>query len=300
MDARVVEANGIEIAYETFGDTANPPIVLVMGLGTQMIAWPDPLCEGLAERGYYVIRFDNRDVGLSTHLKDVRAPSVLDVAMRRAKPPYTLADMADDVVGLLDALDLESAHLVGASMGGFIAQTMALRHPLRLRSLTLIMTSTGSWLVGYPRPSLFARLTKRRVTADRQTVQANALEMFRIIGSRGFAFDEEYLSEIAGRSYDRAHDPGGYLRQLAAIAAQPNRTAGLRRITVPTLVIHGLHDPLVAPSGGLAAARNLRNAKFVGYSGMGHDLPRALWPEFVSEITALAARSERRAQRQTR
>lgn len=295
MEARTVEANGITIAYETFGDPTDPPIVLIMGLGTQMIAWPDVFCQGLAAAGYHVVRFDNRDVGLSTHLTDVRAPSVLDVAMRRAKPPYTLADMADDAVGLLDALGMESAHLVGASMGGFIAQTVALRHPQRLRSLTLIMTSTGSRWVGYPKPSLFARLTKRRVSADRETVQANALETFRIIGSRGYAFDEEYLSEIAGRSYDRAYDPGGYLRQLAAIAAQPNRTAELRRIALPTLVIHGLHDPLVAPSGGLAVARNLRDAKFVGYSGMGHDLPRALWPEFVQEITALAARSDRRA-----
>jgi pimeloyl-ACP methyl ester carboxylesterase len=292
MNVRTVQANGIEVAYETFGNPADPPILLIMGLGTQMIAWPDPLCRDLAERGYFIVRYDNRDVGLSTHLRDVKAPSVLDIVLRRAQPPYTLADMAADAIGLMDALGLEDAHVVGASMGGFIAQTVALQYPDRLRSLTLMMTSTGSLLVGYPKPSLFARLTRRRVAADRTEVQANALETFRIIGSRGYAFDEEYLSDLAGRSYDRAYDPGGYLRQLAAIAAQPDRTSGLRRIAAPTLVIHGLHDPLVAPSGGLAAARNLRNAKFVGYSGMGHDLPRALWPEFVSEITALAARAD--------
>jgi pimeloyl-ACP methyl ester carboxylesterase len=292
MDVRTVQANGIEIAYETFGEPADPAILLIMGLGTQMIAWPDPLCTALADAGYFVVRYDNRDVGLSTHLRDVLAPSVLDVLLRRTRPPYTMADMADDAVGLMDALDIPSAHVVGASMGGFIAQTVALRHPDRLRSLTLMMTSTGALTVGYPRPSLFARLLRRRVAADRADVQANALETFRIIGSRGYAFDEEYLSELAGRSYDRAYDPGGYLRQLAAIAGQPNRTAGLRRIAAPTLVIHGLHDPLVAPSGGLAAARNLRSAKFVGFSGMGHDLPRALWPQFVAEITGLAAQAD--------
>jgi pimeloyl-ACP methyl ester carboxylesterase len=297
MDVRTAQVNGIEIAYETFGDPADPTILLIMGLGTQMIAWPDPLCRDLADSGYFVVRYDNRDVGLSTHLSEVHAPSVLDIVLRRAQPPYTMADMADDAVGLLDALDVASAHVVGASMGGFIAQTVALRHPARLRSLTLMMTSTGALTVGYPKPSLFARLLRRRVAADRADVQANALETFRIIGSRGYAFDAEYLSELAGRSYDRAYDPGGYLRQLAAIAAQPNRTGGLRRITAPTLVIHGLHDPLVAPSGGLAAARNLRNAKFVGYSGMGHDLPRALWPHFVAEITGLAARADTTAPR---
>ena len=290
MDAQTVAANGIEIAYEQFGDPADPPILLVMGLGTQMIAWPDAMCLALPERGHCVIRFDNRDVGLSTHLSAVRAPSFLDVALRRAVPPYTIDDMADDTLGLIDALGLESVHLVGASMGGFIAQAFAVRNPGRLRTLTLIMTSTGSKRVGNPKPALFTRLTRRRLAADRSDVQANAIETFRIIGSRGYAFDEEHLADLAGRSYDRGHDPGGYLRQLAAIAGQPDRTAALRRLRVPALVIHGLNDPLVAPSGGLAVAQNIRNAKFVGYTGMGHDLPRALWPEFVHEIASLAAR----------
>jgi len=296
MDVKVVAANGIELAYETFGRPQDPPVLLVMGLGTQMIGWPDELCQLLADRGFFVVRFDNRDVGLSTHLDEVRAPSITDIWLRRIKPPYTIDDMADDAIGLMDALGLESVHLVGASMGGFIAQAAALRHPSRLRSLTLIMTSTGSHMVGNPKPALFSRLTKRRVTADRSDAQANALETFRIIGSRGYAFDEEYLSDLAGRSYDRAHDPGGYLRQLAAIAAQPNRSDGLRRLRMPALVIHGLHDPLVALSGGIATAKLLRYAKFVGYSGMGHDLPRELWPDFVDDISALAARAQEVAQ----
>lgn len=295
MNIQKVEANGIEIAYETFGKATKPPILLVMGLGTQMIAWPDEVCKGLAKQGFFVVRFDNRDVGLSTHMQD-RAPSMVDVVVRRKQPPYTIDDLAADTVGLMDALGLDSVHLVGASMGGFIAQTVAIRHPRRIRSLTLIMTSTGSRRVGNPKPALFSRLTKRRVTADRRSAQEATLETFRIIGSKGYAFDEEYLMDMAGESYDRAHDPGGYLRQMAAIATQSDRTDDLRRLRVPALVIHGLHDPLVAVSGGLAAAKLLRNAKFVGFSGMGHDLPRELWPEFVQEIGNLAARTESSAQ----
>lgn len=285
-------ANGIEIAYETFGDHQHPPIVLIMGLGTQMIAWPDEMCEGLAEQGFFVVRFDNRDVGLSSHMNHAEPPSIVDVALRRKKPPYTIQDMADDTAGLMDALGLDSAHIVGASMGGFIAQTVAISHPDKVRSLTLIMTSTGSRRVGNPKPAVFSGLTRRRVHSDRLSAQEAVVETFRMIGSKGYAFDEDYIMDLGGRSYDRAHDPDGYHRQLAAISAQPNRTADLRQVDVPALVIHGLHDPLVAPSGGLAAARLLRNAKFVGYSGMGHDLPRALWPDYVMEIAGLARRVE--------
>jgi pimeloyl-ACP methyl ester carboxylesterase len=292
VDVQRAAVNGVEIAYETFGSRSDPAIVLVMGLGTQMIAWPEPLCEGLAARGYYVVRFDNRDVGMSTHLDEARAPRLADVLLRRQPPPYTIDDMAEDCVGLIDHLGLGSVHLVGASMGGFIAQAVAVRHPGRLRSLTLMMTSTGSRRVGNPRPALFGRLTRGRVVTDRAGAQERAIETFRIIGSRGYAFDEQYLADLAGRSYDRGYDPGGYLRQLAAIMAQPDRSDLLRSLTLPALVIHGLHDPLVAPSGGLAAARLLPAATFVGYSGMGHDLPAELWPEFEREIAALAARAD--------
>ena len=289
-DVRRVRANGIDIAYETFGDPGDPPAVLVMGLGTQMLAWPDELCEQLAESGLYVVRFDNRDCGLSTHLDHLPVPSLRDILLRR-RPPYRIDDMADDTVGLVDALGLGPVHLVGASMGGFIAQTVAVRHPERLRSLTLMMTSTGSRRVGQAKPKLFGRLVRRRVVTDRHEAMSAAVETFSIIGSQGYAFDEDYLRDLAGRSYDRAYYPKGYLRQLAAVAAQHNRTRDLRRITVPTLVMHGLHDPLVASSGGLALARTIPRSRLVAFSGMGHDLPRALWPDFVTEITALTKRA---------
>jgi pimeloyl-ACP methyl ester carboxylesterase len=287
-----VAANGIDIAYETFGDPGHPPLLLVMGLGTQMIAWPDELCEDLAGRGYYVVRFDNRDVGASTHLDGVRAPRITKVATKRARPPYTIDDMADDAAGLVDALDLGPVHLVGASLGGFIAQTVALRHPDKVRSLTLIMTSTGSRLVGQADPRLISRLLVRRAVSTREEAGELALETFRVIGSKGYALDEDRLRDVGARSFDRRYDPWGYRRQLAAVVAQPNRTEGLRALRLPALVVHGLHDPLVAPSGGVALARAIRGSRFVGFQGMGHDLPRDLWPEFADHIALLARRAD--------
>ena len=285
-------ANGLKLAYETFGDKNQPPVLLVMGLGTQMIAWPDEMCEQIAGRGFHVIRYDNRDIGLSTHLDDLPAPSMRDILLRR-NPPYKISDMAADGVALMDELGIDSAHVVGASMGGFIAQTIAGKYPDRVRSLTLIMTSTGSRRVGGTKPSLFRHLLVRRTISDRESAEQAVLDTFALIGSKGFALDEPYLRDLAGRSYERSVDRKGYLRQLAAVMAQPNRTKFLGDIKVPTLVMHGLDDPLVNVSGGLALAKHIRGSQFVGFKGMGHDLPRELWSRFADEICAVAARGEK-------
>jgi pimeloyl-ACP methyl ester carboxylesterase len=288
----------LEIAYETFGSPADPALVLIMGLNTQMLAWPDEFCTELAESGRYVIRFDNRDCGLSTHLDQLGTPDPIKVILRRQRAPYSIDDMAGDTIGLMDALDLGSVDVVGASMGGFVAQAVALRAPERLRTLTLMMTSTGGRRVGYPAPRVARQLLQRRRVGDREAAIEVAVSVFRLIGSPGYALDEEYLQQQAGLSYDRAYDPRGYLRQLAACLTQPDRTARLRKLQVPTLVMHGLSDPLISSTGGLALARTIPGARFVGFSGMGHDLPRALWRDFSDEIirlsrTAAVASSDR-------
>jgi pimeloyl-ACP methyl ester carboxylesterase len=279
-----VRANGIDLAYDTFGDAADPPLVLVMGLSAQRLAWSDEFCAGLAAAGRHVVRFDNRDVGESTHLHDLGAATLLDVVRRR--PPYRLDDMADDLVGLLDGLGIDTAHVVGASLGGFIAQTAALRRPDRVRTLTLLMTSTGSRRVGRPAPRTIWELVRRPTPTSRDQAVDQAVATSRVIASPGYPFDEERVRELARASYDRAHDPAGARRQLAAILCQPDRTGQLRRLAIPTLVIHGLADPLIDASGGMAIAAAVPRARFVGYAGMGHDLPRALWPAVTAEITA--------------
>jgi pimeloyl-ACP methyl ester carboxylesterase len=282
--------NGIEIAYETFGDPADPAILLVMGLGTQMIAWPDEMCATLAASGHHVIRYDNRDVGLSTHLT-TPPPSRADMLLRR-NPPYTIDDMADDGLGLLEHLGIDRFHLVGASMGGFISQSIAVRVPQRVRSLALVMTSTGSRRVGRPTPTVIRRMAAQVAPRTREDAMEEAVATYRIIGSPDH-LDEALVRELAGISYDRAHDPDGRMRQLAAILAQPDRTRELRRLRMPTLIVHGLADPLVSATGGLALARAIPGATFVGHSGMGHDLPRTLWPELADDILRLVDRAER-------
>jgi pimeloyl-ACP methyl ester carboxylesterase len=290
---RWARVGAIEIAYETFGSPGDPPLLLIMGLGTQMLGWPDEFCRLLAARGLYVIRFDNRDIGLSTHLHDAPAPDVMAaVAGDTRSASYTLADMAADAAGLLDALALTSAHVAGASLGGMVAQTLAIDQPRRVRSLTSIMSTTGDRRFGAPTEAGAAALMAPPAR-DRDGAIERALNSARVIGSPGFPLDEQAVRDRASRSFDRAFDPPGVARQLVAVLCSPDRTPQLHELAVPTLVIHGADDALIGVSGGRATAAAIPGAELVIIEGMGHDLPRALWPELVGHIGDLIARVER-------
>jgi pimeloyl-ACP methyl ester carboxylesterase len=286
----IARVNGMEIAYERMGDPSNPPLLLVMGLGMQLIHWDRELCDLLVGRGFHVIRFDNRDVGHSTK---INAP-VPDV--RRAMlglhidAPYLLGDMADDAVGLLDHLGIQAAHVVGASMGGMIAQTIAIKHPERVLSLTSIMSTTGERRVGRPKLRVWSVLM-RRAPRQKQGFVDHFVRVFKMIGSRGFAFDEERIRELASATYERDHDATGTGRQLAAILASGDRTAELRSVRVPTTVIHGRDDPLVPFRGGRATAEAIPDARLIAVPGMGHDLPREIWPQVVDAVAETAGRA---------
>ncbi len=273
----------VTLCYETFGDPADPPALLVMGLATQMIAWHEDFCEQLAGRGFHVVRFDNRDIGRSTHMS-FRPPTPLQLLRRRFGPEqYTLSDMATDTTGLLRALDLTPAHVIGASMGGMIAQTLAAEHPASVRSLVSLMSSTGSRRRGQPALPVY-KLLLRPPPTDRDGYVERTSEVFGMVGSTGFDRDDAQVRERAERSYDRGYDPAGGARQLGAIAASGNRTAELRRISAPTLVIHGSADRMVRPSGGRATARAIPGAELLVIDGMGHDLPRSAWPRIIDAI----------------
>src|SRR4051812_3146813 len=285
------QVGNIELAYETFGDRDDPPVLLIMGLATQMIGWPDEFCSGLVERGLFVGRFDNRDIGLSTHLDDLGAPDILSLLGGTGSAPYPLAGLADDSVGLLDALHLDSAHVVGASMGGMIAQLVAIRHPKRVRSLTSIMSTTGNPTVGAPAEAAMGVLLAPPAT-DRESAIQRAVDTYRVIGSPGFEFDETGLRDRAGLSFDRAYDPAGVARQLAAILTTHDRTADLGEVCVPTLVVHGSHDTLVDVSGGRATAAAIPRSHLLVVGGVGHDPPREMWPEILDRISGLVERAE--------
>jgi pimeloyl-ACP methyl ester carboxylesterase len=281
----------INLCYETFGERSDPAALLIMGLGTQMVAWHEDFCRALAGRGFYVVRFDNRDIGHSTHLDGLAPPTIPQLLMRsKGAAHYKLSDMAEDAAGLLRELDLSPAHVIGASMGGMIAQTLAARHPRRVRSLVSIMSNTGALLNGQPALKLYPFFLRRPVGGREQYV-AHFERLFNAIGSRGLPREPEEIRELAAISYERDHDPAGPGRQLAAILASGDRTAELRRITAPTLVVHGTADPLVRPSGGRATARAIRGAKLMKVPGMGHDLPRAIWDELIDAIAENAARA---------
>jgi len=276
---------GISLAYEQLGDPAGIPLLLIAGLGMQLHSWPDEFCELLVSRGYLVTRFDNRDVGRSTHL-DFPPPRPLAMLRQRWDPrQYRLADMAADTAGLLDALGLPSAHLAGISMGGMIAQTVAARHPGRVRSLTSMLSTTGAPRTGRPTLSAWRLMLSRRPRSEAEYVNG-AVRIFRHIGSAGYPFDEAGVRELAGRAWSRDPFSTGQGRQLAAIIASGDRTAELRTVTVPTLVIHGDRDRMVNPTGGTATAQAIRGARLETIPGMGHDLPRGAWPVLAGLIDA--------------
>jgi pimeloyl-ACP methyl ester carboxylesterase len=290
---------GITLCYETFGDPSDPTALLIMGLGTQMLAWQEDFCTGLADRGLHVVRFDNRDVGRSTHVAG--APPTVRQLLLRSKHAahYTLVDLAQDAAGLLTELELAPAHVIGASMGGMIAQTLAYTHPHMVRSLVSIMSNTGNIRSGQPSIRLYSMLMGRP-PREREAYIAHMDGVFARIGSSGLPRDVAETRAVAAASYDRDRDPRGPGRQLAAIIASGDRTAQLRHITAPTLVIHGTADPLVSPSGGRATARAIPGARLMTVAGMGHDLPRAAWPQLVTAIaehaaSADASAAERRA-----
>jgi len=291
----IARTNGIEIAYETFGPPDGRPLLLIMGLAAQMILWDDEFCAALAARGHRVIRFDNRDVGLSTKLDAAGMPDAA-AAMQavllgeRIAAPYLLRDLAADGAGLLDALGIPAAHVVGASMGGMIAQTMAITYPARVLSLTSIMSTTGERSLPPARPEAVAVLFLP-APADRAGNVERAVHIFRTIGSPGFPFDEARVRDLAGRSYDRCFSPAGAARQLVAILASGSRREALAAVTIPTLVIHGRDDPLIPLEAGLDTARAVPGAELLVIDGMGHDLPRGAWPEIVERIGALTARA---------
>ena len=283
---------GITLCYETFGSPEDPPLLLVMGLGMQMVGWPDEFCEELTARGFYVVRFDNRDAGRSTRVHG-RPPTIGQLVRRRIRPVlYTLNDLAADASGLLHELDLEPAHVVGASMGGMIAQTLAAQHPSDVRSLVSIMSNTGNRWRGQPALAVY-RYLLRRAPKDREGFIEHMATLFAAIGSPGFPPDLDRVRDVAARSYDRGHDPAAAARQLGAIVASGDRTAELRRITVPTLVIHGLKDRLVRPSGGRATARAIPGARLMLVPGMGHDLPEGAWPQLIDAIAEHAHSADR-------
>lgn len=284
--------NGIEICYETLGDPSGQPLLLIMGLGGGMHWWDDEFCQELVDREFYVIRYDNRDCGRSA--KMTGRVSVVRSYLRLAPTPYGLHDMADDAVGLLDHLELDAAHVAGVSMGGMIAQRLAINHPKRVLSLTSIMSTTGNKLVGYPSPKALPRMLGRRSITTRQEYVDTALETWKFL-TADYPVDVERISQRAGETFDIGLFPAGYFRHVGAINSAPDRTRKLRELDVPALVIHGTKDPLVHVSGGKATARAIPGAELLLIDGMGHDLPPSENERIADAIARTADRAKRAA-----
>jgi pimeloyl-ACP methyl ester carboxylesterase len=291
-DGTLVRANGIELCYETFGDPAAPPMLLVMGLGAQMIQWDEVFCTRLAERGFHVIRFDNRDVGKSQRFSGGGRLRIIELLKLRlfgtaVRAPYMLRDMAEDAVGLLDALGIARAHVVGVSMGGMIAQELAIGFPDRLLSITSIMSTTGDpRLPGPTRGAM--RILLAAPPKSREEFLRRYGATWTMLRAGSFPEEEAKDQQRAERSWDRGHDPAGAARQLRAIVASGDRTARLATVKVPTLVLHGEVDPLVRPAAGKATAAAIPGAKLVMIPKMGHAMPTPTWPPIIDAIATHA------------
>lgn len=295
----ILQANGIRLSYNSFGDTDADTVLLIAGLGTQMIRWSAIFCETLATKGYRVIRFDNRDAGGSSHFTGCPAPdfnALIDAlkAGKRPDVPYTLHDMATDTVGLLDALNIKRAHLVGRSMGGMIAQVAASAYPQRVLSLTSIMSSSGNPKLPPASPEVMAMLTRRAPNPheDEAGFLEHGLALARCIASPAYPFDAKAQRALILEESKRAHDPSGLSRQLAAIAATGDLRPLLAKISVPTLIIHGTEDALVPAACGRDTAASIEGAELMLMEGMGHDLPIPLYPVLIERIDRLARRSQ--------
>jgi pimeloyl-ACP methyl ester carboxylesterase len=296
--------SGISIAYDTFGDPADPAILLIMGLSGPLTWWEPEFCDLLAAHGFYVIRYDNRDIGRSTVLTTARvrrSALVRGYVRRTTAVPYTMSDLAHDAVGLLDHLHIEQAHICGISMGGMIAQTIAIEHADRVVSLISIMSTTGRRSVGWQDPRLLPQLVVNR-SRSKEDYVASSARTWRFIGSPDYPIETSVSRERAADTYDRGVTAPGVFRQMLAVVTQPDRTVALGRVRVPTLVIHGLNDRMVHVSGGRATARAVPGAELLLIPGMGHDLPEALWPTIVDAIarTARSATSRTESTRSTR
>lgn len=291
--------DGIELAYERMGNPADPAVILIMGLGAQMRIWPDSLCQALVDKGYQVVRFDNRDVGRSSQMDHHGNPSLLATWLvtklkRKAQVPYTLKDMSRDVLALMDELEIDSAHLVGASMGGMIAQILAAKHKKRVRSLTSIMSSATSPGLPDAKLKVLLQLAKRPTPFNREASIRYTMRMNRLIGSPAYPMDEMELRALAETSFERTTNPTGFKRQLVAITAAGDRSHLLRKIKLPTLVIHGTDDPLIPVRMGEDTAAAIRKAKLKVIQGMGHDLPPALVPQLAKMMGKHLKKAEKR------
>jgi len=283
-----VNVNGIKIVYDTFGEQTHPVLLLIAGLGMQLIGWDDAFCQGLADRGYWVIRFDNRDVGLSTSFDAAGIPNLTALMQGQTViVPYTLVEMAQDAVGLLDALEIAAAHIVGVSMGGMIAQTLAINYPGRVRTLTSIMSTTGDPKLPPPTPEAGQTLLSPAPT-ERSAYLEYSLNVSHILAGSGFLFNEERARDSARRAFDRGLNPAGFGRQLAAVLASGSRKSALQSIAIPTLVIHGDADPLIPVEGGKDTAASIPGAKLMIIEGMGHNLPLEVWSKIFDAISAHA------------